>query len=181
MYMWSGCIGNLSDLGAGGADGHGAGPMTYNGLSINDAFWTFPTFPEVLQAAGVSWKIYQDLAGPPGPPFFGDGEGFGNAFTGNFADGTLLYFNQYGTAAPGSPLFENAATGTDLLSTIPGSGAPKQDWLNWAEHLFDNFRKDVHTVSCLRFPGSPHPPVIPNTQTGRSITARGTWRTFSTF
>jgi len=145
MYMWSGCIGNLSDLGAGGADGHGAGPMTYNGLSINDAFWTFPTFPEVLQAAGVSWKIYQDLAGPPGPPFFGDGEGFGNAFTGNFADGTLLYFNQYGTAASGSPLFENAATGTDLLSTIPGSGAPKQDWLNWAEHLFDNFRKDVHT------------------------------------
>jgi phospholipase C len=58
-----------------------------------------PTFPEVLEAAGVSWKIYQDLAGPPGPPFFGDGEGFGNAFTGNFADGTLLYFNQYGTAA----------------------------------------------------------------------------------
>ena len=143
MYMWAGCIGNLSDLGPGGADGHGAGPMTYNGLSINDAFWTFPTFPEVLQAAGVSWKIYQDLAGPPGPPFFGDGEGFGNAFTGNFADGTLLYFNQYGSSTPGSPLFDNAATGTDILSIIPGTGAPKQAWVNWAEHLFDNFRKDV--------------------------------------
>jgi phospholipase C len=40
-YMWSGCIGNLSNLGPGGADGQGAGPMTYNGLSINGAYWTF--------------------------------------------------------------------------------------------------------------------------------------------
>jgi phospholipase C len=143
MYMWSGCIGNLKGLGPGGADGHGAGPMTYNGLSINDAFWTYRTFPEVLQDAGVTWKMYQDLAGPPGPPFFGDGEGFGNPFTGNFADGTVLYFNQYGTATPGSPLFDNGATGTNILSIIPPSGAPKQDWVNWADHLFDDFRKDV--------------------------------------
>jgi phospholipase C len=145
MYMWSGCIGNLSNLGPGGADGHGAGPMTYNGLSINGAFWTYPTFPEVLQEAGVTWKIYQDLAGPAGPPFFGDGEGFGNAFTGNFADCTVLYFNQYATSTPGSPLFDNAATGTDILSTIPPSGAPQQDWVTWAEHQFDDFRSDVQS------------------------------------
>jgi len=145
MYMWSGCIGNLRNLGPGGADGHGAGPMTYNGLSINNAFWTFPTFPEVLQAAGVSWKIYQDLAGGPGAPFFGDGEGFGNSFTGNFADTTVLYFNQYATASPGSPLFDNAATGTDILSIIPPSAAPEQDWLAWAEHQFDDFRHDVQS------------------------------------
>jgi phospholipase C len=145
MYMWSGCIGNLSNLGPGGADGQGAGPMTYNGLSINNALWTFPTFPEVLQAAGVSWKIYQDLAGGPFAPFFGDGEGFGNSFTGNFADATVLYFNQYATASPGTPLFDNAATGTDILSIIPPSGAPEQDWLAWAEHQFDNFRNDVQS------------------------------------
>ena len=54
-YMWAGCIGNLSNLGPGGADGHGAGPATFNGLSKNNAYWTFPTFPEVLEAAGVSW------------------------------------------------------------------------------------------------------------------------------
>ena len=142
-YMWSGCIGNLSNLGPGGADGQGAGPMTYNGLSINNAFWTFPTFPEVLQASGVTWKIYQDLAGGPGAPFFGDGEGFGNPFTGNFADTTVLYFNQYATATPGTPLFDNAATGTDILSIIPSSGAPEQAWLAWAEHQFDEFRNDV--------------------------------------
>ncbi|HXU16237.1 MAG TPA: phospholipase C, phosphocholine-specific [Terriglobales bacterium] len=145
MYMWSGCIGNLSNLGPAGADGHGAGPMTYNGLSINDAYWTFPTFPEVLQAAGITWKIYQDLAGGPGAPFFGDGEGFGNAFTGNFADNTVLYFNQYAAATPGAPLFEGAATGTDVLSIIPPSGAPEEAWLAWAEHLFDDFRNDVQS------------------------------------
>src|SRR5215470_10576131 len=145
MYMWAGCIGNLSNLGPGGADGQGAGPMTYNGTSINNALWTFPTFPEVLQAAGVSWKVYQDLAGGPFAPFFGDGEGFGNAFTGNFADATVLYFNQYATSSPGTPLFDNAATGTNILSTVPPSGAPEAQWLAWAEHLFDNFRRDVQS------------------------------------
>ena len=145
MYMWSGCIGNLSNLGPGGADGQGAGPMTYNGVSINNALWTYPTFPEVLQAAGISWKVYQDLAGGPGAPFFGDGEGFGNAFTGNFADDTLLYFNQYATAPPGTPLFDRAATGTDILSIIPPSSAPEEVWLAWAEHQFDEFRNDVQS------------------------------------
>jgi len=145
MYMWAGSIGNLGNLGPGGADGQGAGPMTYNGLSINGALWTYPTFPEVLQEAGISWKIYQDLAGGPHAPFFGDGEGFGNAFTGNFADCTVLYFNQYATASPGTPLFDNAATGTDILSIIPASGAPKQDWVAWAEHQFDHFREDVQS------------------------------------
>jgi phospholipase C len=99
----------------------------------------------VLQAAGISWKIYQDLAGGPYAPNFGDGEGFGNAFTGNYADTTVLYFNQYANASPGTPLFENALTGTDILSIIPPSGAPQQAWLAWAEHMFDDFRRDVQS------------------------------------
>src|SRR5579864_249769 len=163
-YMWSGCIGNLSNLGPGGADGQGAGPMTGNGLSPNNAFWTFPTFPEVLQAAGVSWKIYQDLSGGPGAPFFGDGEGFGNDFTGNFGDDALLYFNQYATAVPGTPLFDKAATGTNILAIIPPSGSSEQDFRTWAEHQFDNFRNDVQSgklpqVSWIEAPAgySEHP------------------------
>ena len=67
----------------------------------------------MLQAAGVSWKFYQDLAGATFAPDFGDGTG--NSFAGNFGDNTLLYFNQYLTAAPGTPLFDNAATGSHLL------------------------------------------------------------------
>ena len=140
-YLWSGCIGNLSNLGPGGTDGMGAGPMTYNGLSINNAYWTFPTFPEVLQAAGVTWKIYQDLAGATFNPDFGDGTG--NSFAGNFTDNAVLYFNQYANAAPGTPLFDNGCTGTEIINIIPSTGAPESAWLAWAEHLFDQFRNDV--------------------------------------
>src|SRR5215831_785303 len=141
MYLWTGCIGNLSNLGPGGTDGHGAGPATYNGLSIHNAYWTFSTLPEVLDAAGVSWKVYQDLAGQTFAPDFGDGTG--NAFAGNFADNSLLYFNQYANSAPGTSLFDNGCTGTEIINIIPPAGAPAADWLAWAEHLFDQFRSDV--------------------------------------
>jgi phospholipase C len=140
-YMWTGCIGNVNYLGAGGTDGLGAGPVTGNGLSPNNAYFIFETFPEVLQAAGVSWKVYQDLAGQVFAPDFGDGTG--NSFTGNYTDNSLLYFNQYATAAPTSPLFEGGATGTHITNTIPSSSAPDDAWTAWAESLFDEFRSDV--------------------------------------
>jgi phospholipase C len=140
-HLFTGCIGNVNYLGVGGTDGSGAGPVTYNGLSVNNKFFVWETLPEVLQAAGVSWKIYQDLAGATFAPDFGDGTG--NSFAGNFGDNTLLYFNQYATAAQNSPLFQNAATGTDILNIIPGAGAPRSDWLAWAQHQFDQFRSDV--------------------------------------
>ena len=140
-YLFSGCIGNVNYLGSGGTDGHGAGPVTYNGLSVNNAYFVWETLPEVLQAAGVSWKFYQDLAGTTFAPDFGDGTG--NSFAGNFGDTTVLYFNQYATAPMNSPLFQNAATGTGIINIIPGAGAPESDWLAWAEHLFDQFRSDV--------------------------------------
>jgi phospholipase C len=142
-YLWTGCIGNLSNIGPGGTDGHGAGPVTYNGQSVNGAYFVWKTYPERLQAAGVSWKIYQDLAGATFAPDFGDGTG--NQFAGNFGDTTVLYFNQYATAPTSSPLFRNACTGTEILNIMPGAGAPAQDWKAWQEHLFDDFRKDVES------------------------------------
>jgi len=140
-YLWTGSIGNVNYLGAGGTDGLGAGPVTYNGLSVNNAYFIWETFPEVLQKAGVSWKIYQDLAGATFSPDFGDGTG--NSFAGNYTDNSVLYFNQYATAAPGTPLYDNAATGTEIIKIIPSTSAPTQDWQAWAEHLFDEFRSDV--------------------------------------
>jgi phospholipase C len=142
-YLWSGCVGNLSNLGPGGTDGQGAGPMTYNGLSLNNAYWTFPTFPEVLQKAGVSWKIYQDLAGQTFSPDFGDGTG--NSFAGNFTDNSVLYFNQYATAPQGSPLFQYGCTGTEIINTIPVTGAKESEWLAWAQQLFAQFSSDVQS------------------------------------
>jgi phospholipase C len=140
-YLWTGCVGNVNYLGSGGTDGLGAGPVTYNGLSVNNAYFVWQTFPEVLQAAGISWKIYQDLAGATFSPDFGDGTG--NSFAGNYTDNSVLYFNQYATAAPGTPLFDNGATGTQIINTIPSASAPAQAWQAWAEHLFDVFRSDV--------------------------------------
>src|SRR5262245_14952942 len=143
-YMWTGCIGNLSNLGPGGTDGHGAGPVTSNGLSINGAYFVWKTYPERLQEAGVSWKFYQDLAGAtPFAPDFGFSEN--NLFTGNFGDTTVLYFNQYLTAPVSSPLFQNACTGTKIENIMPGAGAPAEAWKAWQEHLFDDFRHDVES------------------------------------
>jgi phospholipase C len=143
MYLWSGCIGNVNYLGSGGTDGHGAGPATYNGLSINNAYWVWNTFPEVLQAAGVKWKVYQDLAGQTFAPDFGDGTS--NSFAGNFTDNPVLYFNQYLNSPPGTPLFDKACKGTEITKIIPPASAPEHEWLAWAEHLFDEFRSDVQS------------------------------------
>jgi len=140
-YLWTGCIGNVNYLGGGGTDGHGSGPVTDNGLGQDNSYYVWETFPEVLQAAGVSWKIYQDLAGQTFNPDFGDGTS--NPFAGNFTDNPVLYFNQYATAAPGTPLFNNACTGTQITTLTPPTGAPEQAWQAWAEHLFDDLRSDV--------------------------------------
>jgi phospholipase C len=72
-YLWTGCIGNVDYPGAAGSDGHGAGPITGNGVSPNNQYLAWETFPEVLTKAGVTWKIYQDLAGATFAPDFGDG------------------------------------------------------------------------------------------------------------
>ena len=140
-YMWTGCVGNVNYLGAGGTDGKGAGVVTGNGLSPNNAYYVWETFPEVLQAAGVSWKVYQDLAGQTFSPDFGDGTS--NSFAGNYTDNSLLYFNQYATAAPSSPLFQGGATGTQIINNIPSASATEQAWRSWAEGLFAQFRSDV--------------------------------------
>jgi len=60
-------------------------------------------------------------------------------------DNPVLYFKQYANAASGTPLFDNACTGTQVINSIPSGGAPPQDWAAWAEHLFDQFRSDVQS------------------------------------
>lgn len=140
-YIWSGCVGNVDYLGAAGTDGLGAGPITYNGLSVNNAYLSWKTLPESLEAAGVSWRIYQDLAGATFAPDFGDGTN--NSFAGNYTDNSVLYFKQYADSAPGTPLFDKGCTGTQVSNTLPATGSPDSAWKAWAEQLFDDFRKDV--------------------------------------
>jgi phospholipase C len=112
-HMWTGYTGN---------DGVGGGPV----LGNNEAGYDWTTYPERLEAAGVSWKIYQDV---------GDGldaaGGWGwipDPYRGNYGDNSLLYFHQYQNAEPGTPLYDKARTGTDARR---------------GEGFFDALRADV--------------------------------------
>src|ERR1700735_3865794 len=95
------------------------GPSTGNGvlpggpvINNDEQGYNWLTYPERLQAAGVSWKIYQDLGTGLSPA---TGEGFtANPFIGNFGDTSVLYFLQYQNAEPGNPLFDLARTGTAI-------------------------------------------------------------------
>jgi phospholipase C len=123
-YMWTGYTGN---------DGTGGGPV----LGNDERGYSWTTYPEQLEKAGVSWKIYQDV---------GDGLDAGgswgwipDAYRGNYGDNSLLYFNSYRDASPGDPLYDKARTGTnakqgqgffDILAADARAGTlPQVSWV----------------------------------------------------
>ncbi|MFC4395543.1 phosphocholine-specific phospholipase C [Arthrobacter sedimenti] len=88
-------------------DRKGGGPDLWN--SEKGYWWS--TYPEELEKAGVSWKVYQDVGEGLDPAHY---EGWTkDAYIGNYGDNSLLYFKQYQDAKPGSPLYEKARTGTN--------------------------------------------------------------------
>ena len=104
-HMWTGWLGN---------DGSHVAPQ---GPVINNAEvgYDWSTYPERLEQAGISWKIYQDDGtGLDAADFWGFTD---NAFIGNYGDNSLLYFLQYQNAPNGSPLAVKARTGTNILNT----------------------------------------------------------------
>ena len=123
-YMWTGWDGN---------DGKDGGPVIAN----DELGYGWQTYPERLEQAGISWKIYQDV---------GDGLdaahawGFtSDAFIGNFGDNSLLYFFNYQNATPGTSLFQKARTGTDvnqsggffdiLAADVKNGSLPSVSWI----------------------------------------------------
>ncbi|MER5764496.1 phospholipase C, phosphocholine-specific [Streptomyces sp. NPDC002082] len=98
-YLWSGYTGN---------DGVGGGPV----LGNQEAGYGWKTYPERLETAGVSWKVYQDIG--DGLNAAGSWGWINDAFRGNYGDNSLLYFNSFRNAQPGSALYEKARTGTDV-------------------------------------------------------------------
>ncbi|MFF1654713.1 phosphocholine-specific phospholipase C [Streptomyces sp. NPDC058255] len=123
-YMWTGYTGN---------DGKGGGPV----LGNDEAGYGWTTYPERLEAAGVSWKIYQDVG--DGLDANGSWGWIPDAYRGNYGDNSLLYFNQYRNAKPGDPLYDKARTGTDahkgegffdqLKADVQGGKLPKISWI----------------------------------------------------
>ncbi|WP_203750979.1 phosphocholine-specific phospholipase C [Actinoplanes cyaneus] len=116
-HMWSGWVGN---------DGKGGGPVITNAEAGYD--WT--TYPERLEKAGVSWKVYQDVG--LGLTAAGSWGWTSDPFIGNYGDNSLLYFHQYQNAQPGTPLADRAKTGTEVnkLGRSP-------------DRLLTDFRADV--------------------------------------
>jgi phospholipase C len=123
-YMWTGYVGN---------DGQGGGPV----LGNDEAGYWWTTYPERLEASGVSWKIYQDAG--DGLDANGSWGWTSDAYIGNYGDNSLLYFLQYQNAAPGNPLYDKARTGTnakagqgffDILKADVASGnLPEISWI----------------------------------------------------
>jgi phospholipase C len=123
-YMWTGWVGN---------DGSGGGPVIDNA----EAGYGWSTYPELLEKAGVSWKIYQDIGdGLTAAGSWGDTD---DAYIGNYGDNSLLYFHQYQNAQPGNPLYDKARTGTNvanggglfdiLKQDVAGGTLPQVSWI----------------------------------------------------
>ncbi len=113
-HMWTGWIGN---------DGKNGGPV----LDNSEAGYDWSTYPERLQQAGISWKVYQDVGQGLDQAHYW---GWGPPYIGNYGDNSLLYFHQYQNAVEGSPLARGARTGTNIA--VSGT-------------LFDQFKHDVAT------------------------------------
>ena len=74
LYMWTGMI---------DPNGTGGGPVISNAESPP---YTWTTYPERLQAAGISWQVYQEED--------------------NYDDNALEWFKVYQEASPSSPLWQ---------------------------------------------------------------------------
>ncbi|MEU8931574.1 phosphocholine-specific phospholipase C [Streptomyces sp. NPDC048409] len=123
-YLWSGNTGN---------DGVGGGPV----LGNQEAGYGWKTYPERLEAAGISWKVYQDIG--DGLNAAGSWGWISDPFRGNYGDNSLLYFNTYRNAQPGSALYEKARTGTNakagdgyfdrLRADVVNGSLPQVSWI----------------------------------------------------
>ncbi len=106
-YLWSGWTGN---------DGKGGGPQIHTNVT---PVYNWRTYPERLQDAGVSWKVYQDAgAGLDAQHLWG--WSIGGPYTGNFGDNALLRFGNYQSSPAGQPLHDKAFNATNVTTNPPG-------------------------------------------------------------
>jgi phospholipase C len=99
IYLWSGTIDPRNVLGS-KPNGPGLEERSQN----NGYTWT--TYPERLEAHGISWKLYQGGSGEPGTP------------TDNYTDNSLEFFAKYQVkegASPTSSLVTNGVCDHTLV------------------------------------------------------------------
>jgi phospholipase C len=89
-------------------DGRGGGPV----LDNNPRTWTWETYPERLERAGVSWRVYHDID--------------------DYYCNVLRFFAPYKAARPGSPLFHNARLDRpfyEFLWDLKHGNIPQVSWV----------------------------------------------------
>jgi phospholipase C len=103
-------------------DGHHGGPVLITSASPDARFSVdWPTMPEVLEDAGISWKVYT----PPGSMYRVD---FPEVMF--VSDAILPYFKQYSN--PSSPLYQKAFIPTfpaDFEADVHAGTLPKVSWI----------------------------------------------------
>jgi phospholipase C len=77
LYMWTGMI---------DPEGKHGGPVIDNTPAFNNVILSWKTYPERLEAAGLSWQVYQEED--------------------NYDDNALAWFTQFAAAESGSPLYQ---------------------------------------------------------------------------
>lgn len=123
IYLWSGTCDPRNVYGR-SANGPGLGERN----NTNGYTWT--TYPERLEAAKVSWKLYQGGTGEPGSP------------TDNYTDNSLMFFEQYQVAEGATgPLVEKGAsdhTLKELRADVEHGTLPQVSWIvppyKYSEH-----------------------------------------------
>jgi phospholipase C len=116
IYLWSGTCDPCNVLGR-IPNGPGLGERK----RVNGYTWT--TYPERLEAAGIRWKLYQGGTGEPGSP------------TDNYTDNSLEFFANYQVgegADPRSPLVLKGAsqhTLKELRDDVVADRLPQVSWI----------------------------------------------------
>lgn len=93
-------------------NGYGGGPVVDNREPVPGFNWT--TYPERLQQAGVSWRVYQAAD--------------------NFDDNALAWFSVFQQAGPGNPLYDRGiSTVADLVAgfaaDVTNNNLPTVSWI----------------------------------------------------
>ncbi|GBQ90769.1 phospholipase C [Acetobacter nitrogenifigens DSM 23921 = NBRC 105050] len=107
--------------------GAGGGPVLDNVDWVDRPFYphvappfSWTTYPERLQEAGIDWRIYQQ------------GTSVSDVENGNFGTNVLMCFENYVKAQPGSPLYERAMVARpldQLRADVLADRLPQVSWI----------------------------------------------------
>ena len=115
IYLWTGTCDPRNVLGR-----KPNGPGMWERQQTNGYTWT--TYPERLEAAGISWKLYQGGTGEPGTP------------TDNYTDNSLEFFAAYQVkegADPHGPLVKKGVSNHTLRDLRDDAAAGRLAQVSW--------------------------------------------------